>query len=323
LPVGYVLDMVLTRDSVYVLDTGTTDSLGNVHSDGGILRVPLDGDEPERLVTGRKAPMAPLLLDDDQLFWMEEGEIWSAPRDGGADPIRLVPETYAFWSQDATHIYYASFPNAAEECDVLRVAKDTGDVQLLASGLRNPQTVLVDSQAVYVFGNGFQTIPLTGGSPVAFEGPSPVGDAVLGETTIFYVIGALGGIQEQPKQGGDVTYLVSGDAFAPKGFAPYRDHVYFGGCALPSCGPPWPLMRAPRAPGDPERLGTAPDDPTQRGLGLAVGDRGFFWMDGNLLMHRDIPEYATANPAQGASGGPCFGDLGCDPGLTCIDTVCR
>jgi hypothetical protein len=329
--VGIIVAMQLTHDSVYLLSEGTKDSLGNVQDDGAIQRVAIGGGAPESLVTGlRNSVPERLQVDRDRLFWVTETfgasgsipELWSAARADGANPTLLASDVVGF-TQDLTHLYYL---HDSPIRNLSRVEKSSGAPELLGSVENEPVVVLVDSQAAYVLGAALWTVPLAGGTAAKIQDLS-FNTAVQTRTELLSMPVASFRIQSVPKVGGEVLNLggpASGLLVA------HRDHVYFAATA------PWSesssveadfalgVHRVPRVPGVKQVLTVEfPATPATR-MALAVSDQGLFWSQEGRLVRKVISDYyPTPTPAQGDSGGPCFGDLTCNGTFSCVDTLCE
>lgn len=177
----------------------------------------------------------------------------------------------------------------------------------------------VDSQYVHFAGN---KVPLSGGdtSPwfggYALDAKSAYGARYVGPGSI---------VASTSKASGDELILARPEGVV-HGVLPYRDHVYYLVEASrddATGATTYELNRAPLVPSDSAALATFTDTPISGGIPFTIGDEGLFWVANHRLVRRVIEDYVDVTPAQGNEGAPCFGDLGCDSGLACVDCTCQ
>lgn len=316
--------LTLAKDAAFVLEPGTEDSHGNHKSDGAIVRVGFDG-STESVVTGLYRPLE-MKLDPDRVYWRSgvSGEILlsSADRAGGANRIDIPFDgANLSWAQSATHIYVATDAQPPG-FDLYRLAKGTSTLEKLSDDSWSGQVSAmgIDSQYLYLSSapDGRWSI-----ADKTFSQGISLSPEFIDRDRFYYVeqqigarlfrIGAFGKSDHKNVVMAEIPFV--GDSSVAM-LQPYRDHVYFaiedGGVST--------LWRAPIVPGDAEQV---------VGLGsgtfaVAMSDRGAFWIQDHRLLNMVLDDYAAApSPAQGAAGGPCYGDLACDGALTCVDWLCQ
>ncbi|HMI94826.1 MAG TPA: hypothetical protein VK509_25810, partial [Polyangiales bacterium] len=325
--VGDVRTLTVTADRVYALNAGTEDDLGNHRGDGSIISVPIAGGSVQQLVVDLDRPGS-LAVDATRVIWNQgvsnAGELWSADRTDGGNPLLMSTAEGLAWVQDATHVYFASRTADGFE-DMARIAKGTTTVEPVADGAWQwSKSFAIDSTSLYVSGGGAEpnVFPLAGGAGTQtlwLDGEMALGrDSVLfsGQDSVYIAI--------SPKTGGGYVWLTPA---AGNGLLfnmhPYRDHVYYWAVLEGQQGE---LRRAPLEPGSEEVLAIAPEPHvlSSSRVAIDVSDQGLFWVQREHIIRQVLDDYAAGpTPAQGAAGGPCFGDLSCAAGLSCIDTVCR
>jgi hypothetical protein len=102
---------------------------------------------------------------------------------------------------------------------------------------------------------------------------------------------------------------------------PYRGALYFVNAHSDQ---ETSVERVPLGSGDPLTL--LPHVPLDNppGIGVDISDRGLFWIQEHRLLRLVIESFGDrSSPAQGVAGGPCFGDLACNAGLSCVDALCE
>ena len=327
--IGDVGQLLSDATHLYWRDRGSEDALGNHLNDGAILRLNLADRAVETLVTGL-GPDDGLLIDADSVYWIKRAptgpnsELWSAPKEDSTDSTLLLSGEIRTWGQDGSYVYYTQAGNA-----LARVRKDTGAIEPLQGVGDWSGPILVDSAAIYFNGSsgGIESVPLAGGAP------TPVPDSMecilvgLGRSEI-HCLESFGSTLRSLSKSADQSLNLALNVFASLlSIVAYGDHLYFPRFDGDDFDPVESLTwkRAPRVPGEIETLPSATVLPAgSHALAITVDDRGLFWARDGSLVRLVIADYQMASgPAQGAAGGPCYGDLSCDSGLSCVDTLCE
>lgn len=318
--------IAVTKDSVFLLDYGSEDAFGNHHSDGAILRVALADGAAQPVVSSLNRPLE-MAVDSNRVYWRRgksnDISFGSADRADGGNPLD-VPFAGANlgWAQSATDTYFLA-EDSDQLYDVFRVAKGTTTVEKLTdeNWAGGGDALLIDSQYLYVNGSRMSLAD-------NMLSPSPHVAAECMDRDRWYYFEFLSAqsgarIGAVEKSGGAQTILavMDGDE-GPAWMRPYRNYLYFARYSpiANSDDVDTMMLRAPLVPGDSETLGYLGNNV----FVVAVSDEGVFWIDQHRLLRKVIEDYATGlSPAQGSVGGPCYGDLACDAGLTCIDMLCQ
>jgi hypothetical protein len=334
--VGDVVAMTVTKDSVFVLDKGSEDGLGNHQSDGAIQRVALADGSTQTVVGDLYRPLD-LKVDASRVYWRygASGEIglgWADRTDGGnRGDLPLDGDAVDIeWLLDREHIYVL-IVKERDLAYLFRVSKGTTALEDLMSeeGLRFSYGMGLDRD--YVYFNGGQRWSLA--DSMVLE-PTPVSSFVADPSFIdyehiFYVSGgnaATWSVGYIGKDDGRQTTLAEFANEADTNIywvKAYRGELYFlYGRPLGDRRTPMDsvVRRAPVTPGEPKLVAylTAGSHLTD------VSDQGLFSIQGQRLVRQVIEDYASGpSPAQGASGAPCFGDQTCDAGLSCLDALCE
>jgi hypothetical protein len=314
--VGAVDALTVTKDEVFLLGWGSEDPLGNHNHDGAIERVSLRDASTHPVVTGLTRPLG-LLVDHDRVYWASRADnnqvsALSVRRSDGTDLREVaVGPGFARWAQDGSAIYAAVSSGGGYDLD--RIAKPSAAVETLTHvDLSAMYGFVIDGEYVYMSGTSSLRWSLAGGTVdpgLDFNDP-----AFVGRDQIYF--GGGDGIESVRKNDASLTILAS---FGGEGSAtwlqPLHDHIFFAEGTADRVL----LKRAPLVPGESELLASA----GQFDVFGGVSDQGLFWVHDDHLVRMMIDESDNASPAQGADGGPCYGDLGCDDGLTCVDALCE
>jgi hypothetical protein len=332
-----VIAMTVTKDSVFVLDKGSEDGLGNHQSDGAIKRVAIADGSTQTVVGDLYRPLG-MQVDASRVYWRygasgENGLGWADRTDGGnRSDLALDGDTLDIdFVLDRDHIYVFAIDVKAQDFNnLLRVAKGTTTLEELSEGRGFSNGMGLDRDYVYFEGGRRWSLA----DNVLLE-PTPASSFVsdpsfIDHEHIFYMstsgdnwfVGRIG------KDDGRQITLAEFPLFIEQGFSPYwvkayRGDVYFShGRPLFEVNIPMDsvVMRAPVTPGETELLAyLAPGSHL-----VDVSDQGLFSIQGQRLVRQVIEDYASGpSPAQGASGAPCFGDQTCDVGLSCLDAACE
>jgi len=175
-------------------------------SAGRVWRAPLAGGgaRSEVAVIGYGSPFG-MALDTDRVFFEHDGQIASAPKDGGASADLaptggLVGTDIACIAVDDANVYYTLYESGA----VMRVPKTGGDGGVFAPASR-PRCLAIDDASVYWVndaqdGGGLMRAAKDGGSPTAIT-TSPGNDSyafvALDESYAYW--GYAGRILRAPK----------------------------------------------------------------------------------------------------------------------------
>ncbi len=144
---------------------------------GGPFRIDLGGGEPQQLAVPAVPADWPedvgvrpagLALDDRYVYFalgavrwntLDRAAIVRVPKEGGTPVVLAQDSHYHVWdlAVDETHVYWARMrdnnfvPGDGPDIGgaVLRVPKEGGEVELLASGQNGPQSVVVEGDYVY------------------------------------------------------------------------------------------------------------------------------------------------------------------------------
>jgi hypothetical protein len=331
--VGNATELVLTAANVYVLDYGTSDELGNHQRDGAIVRVPIAGGAPSRIVEEIDQPGG-LTVDAKRVTWSSgfagNFELWNADRAYGDAAERITTNTQGFsWSHDATHTYFGCSKDG--RADLFRVAMGTTKIErITAEQWDQIYEVDVDSSYAYLNAGSLAYDVALAGPAATRANPRRCASTLALNREHWFCPDY--GVRSIAKSDGRVSQLAqlppNPRGGAPNAAAtrlrPYRDHVYY---ALIHLGEDentgedeYEIRRASLIPGDDESL--VPRWLRSSGdAGPEVSDRGLFWAQSGHVLRQVIPEYAS-DPIQGSTGGPCFGDMTCGSDIACVDTLC-
>jgi hypothetical protein len=182
----------------------------------------------------------------------------------------------------------------------------------------------LDGQYAYVAAEGeesAQRVPIAGGlatpAPFRFDG-------AFDHDYFFFVYSgpSHGEIGAERRDGSDVLTLIGMEDGQPGSLHPYRGHLYFLRW-FNSSPTHVDVSRVSLVPSSEDVFAALPL--TSLGVyAFDVSDRGMYWIQDQRLIRHVIEDYGQSlTPAQGASGGPCYGDLACDGGFTCVDSLCQ
>jgi len=134
--------IVFLDGSIYWSNRGTNVDNEFPHSDGSLVKLPIDGSGELEVVAEGGSPQ-PVVTDGDYVYWADGESIWRAHRDGG-QPVHLTDS----WTWSLTigkfYVYYVAK-------GIWRVYKDGGAPELIASSddAGNPRRLAVDDTHVY------------------------------------------------------------------------------------------------------------------------------------------------------------------------------
>jgi hypothetical protein len=185
----------------------------------GIYSVPTSGGAMATETTSTTVIEAPVTVHGDQLYWIDGGTTLRAVKTGGGNVARAVARSTAStkWTSvaaDGSNAYVTSIPLPADggmatasdpaSGSVLSIALSDGSISTLASGVYNPDNIVVAGTSLYwtsnmylpsvdtVNGTGsIETLGLSGGSLMSVvrnEAPPPGPVMVVG-TTIYWIDG--------------------------------------------------------------------------------------------------------------------------------------
>ena len=233
-------------------------------------------------------------------------------------------------AQDSANIYLLTGAEDTKLVDLFKLPKGASTLERLTDNAWPEDRggpLEVDREQAY-FGVQWPSVtvaPLAGGeaSQAAIEQAFAVGT-----THLVYCNTGTDGVVSVNKATGDRKIIAAIDDSSPDDdgvgsyLQVYRDHAYYVRFSTRDARDG--LRRAPLVPGEEQVLtprGTVEDDGT--GDAYTVSDRGLFWAQDGRLLRLVLEDYLDASPAQGAAGGPCFGDLACNEGLTCAGMLCE
>lgn len=332
--VGDVRELFVTAGGVYLLKANS-DPLGNPPGDSAITRVPIDGGAVETVVAGIGEPWQ-LLVDESRVFWVQAAggtlSLWRAER-SGANRAQFGLAGNLLWAQNGADLYFVSEPpealadglGADDTLSFLyRYGKSSQQTERLSDeSAARIFELAVDSQRVYA---GDLTLPVASG--VAGCGTS------MNATHFFAGRGdsASSTVLAISKADGSERVLAQPSGLIDPYVRAYRDHVYYPvELARPANFDPtkpitYQLYRSPVTPGESQWLVRFERIINHAWRAFDVSDRGLFFIEAGRLMRIVIADYTALDgqsPAQGTQGGPCFSDLGCGAGLTCVDCACQ
>jgi hypothetical protein len=176
--------IVATDSAVLWTEHGTQDELGNYRSDGRLLTLPVDADEPSVLLEGLPGPVQLALSPGYAYFLLDEAsagadyQLARAPRAGGSiEPLAnlaivsdsnvLTPHAEWLHTSFATGGGYAFWIDGEQ---LERLAEEEGSVVETVMQVPGARTVLADASVVYFDdAEGLWSVPL-GGGPRALLG---------------------------------------------------------------------------------------------------------------------------------------------------------
>lgn len=324
LPVANASALVLTKDDAYVLDYGTVDRLNNHNGDGAVVRVSLADGSTAGLIAGIDQPLG-MLIDPTHIHAISGVPvvtIVSADRSDLSNRVELTASQPFSLAHDAGHLYFPS-KQSDGTFELSRVTSGTTALEKLTDEhWDNVDFVAVDGQYAYVTVDGaMQRVPLAGG-PLAAPFPYPLSEYAIDRDHLFYSEPPpnQGMITALSKDGTKVTTLVDAGRGAPNFLKAYRGHVYF--LRYLQNSQLAELSRIAITPGSEDVFATL--SPPALGVNaFDVSDQGLFWVQDHHLVRQIIEDFGqSVTPAQGSAGGPCYGDLACDDGLSCVDSLC-
>jgi hypothetical protein len=169
--------VVVDAASVYWA-TYTRDNAGGIStSTWSIMKMPLRGGTPTKLVSGSDSLGTSFAVDATSVYWttwqVGKSSLMKAPLGGGA-PITLASAASPIWSiaVDAAIVYWTTFNQAPVPVDAAVTKVPTGGGTAVTLATRRTRStsslfgITVDATSVYWLEDGaVMEVPLAGGTP--------------------------------------------------------------------------------------------------------------------------------------------------------------
>lgn len=175
-----------------------------------------------------------LAQDADHLAWSTyTGDIYATAKPNGPSRvIALGQENINGFSMSHGHVYWSQnvYTMAATTGFVARRPLDGGIVQVLASGLSNPQRVVADADYAYwisAVAGEIRRVPLTGGMPQTIISAPGANSLAIDGTSLYWTNQLNGQVVRAPLAGGSQTTLFSGQ-YSPQWLHLANGWLYWG-----------------------------------------------------------------------------------------------
>ncbi len=189
---------------------------GFQQAENAVKRVALTGGAVETLASGDFMTGGHIICDERFVYWTTQGSSMSVravPKAGGkAVILATAPARPDYLAVDDTHVYFTTTSKTAEVGQVLRVAKQGGNLDTLLKGYAGLSGLVVDQSFVYfTTPEGLHKVAKTGGSPTMMLAGERKAIRLAGDAQFLYFFseestGKLG-IAKLAKSGGAPTRL--------------------------------------------------------------------------------------------------------------------
>jgi hypothetical protein len=207
----------------------------NPTSIGRVMKQDKNGGQATIVAQGIRDALTSLASDAKDLYWLAGAQIMSASKaGGGAHPVTLKLSDPTSVASDGKSLFFTQTSNADKAKPggaVLETSPRPGSkIVTLATGLSNPNGVLVDDANVYWIEGGTKVMSLAkkaGGAPKSLaESTGGIVDLALDDTFAYWVT-ADGNVVRVAKDGsGSPTTLAAGQT-NPVGIAVDRTNVFW------------------------------------------------------------------------------------------------
>ncbi len=228
------LALAIDGATVFVATRGITDG----PAAGGVWSVPIAGGTPTKLALPRPEPTA-LALDGNTVYFAERTAIAKVGKHGGkVTVVHGHDHSPGGVAIDATHLYWTSGGSCVSENGAPMPADGAiyamelpgGAPKVLASGLRCPEDLVLDDDAVYapIMDDGtIVRVPKAGGALTVVATDDAHGPRYLAvdADAIYWANQGTGKIHRRAKSGGPITTLAQ--VKDPAGIAVDDAFVYF------------------------------------------------------------------------------------------------
>jgi hypothetical protein len=234
------LALAVDATMVYFVTRGKTDSITDKAPHGGVWSVPLAGGKLGKLAGPRLVPTA-VAVAGKTVYFADASSV--AKIDKGVSVLHgkeqhpggiAVDATRVYWSTGGSCVSENGAPIAADG-SISSVPLAGGKPTLLATGLRCPEEIAIDDDAIYVASMDDGTvlrIPKAGGAATVAATDNERGTryVAVDATAIYWANQRTGKIKRRAKAGGKVDELAS--MKDPAGIAVDDKFIYFTDSAL-------------------------------------------------------------------------------------------
>jgi hypothetical protein len=202
---------------------------------GRVMKQDKNGGQPTIVAQGIRDALTSLASDAKDLYWLAGGQIMSASKaGGGAHPVTFKLSDPTSVASDGKAVYFTQASNADKAKPggaVLETSPRPGSkLVALATGLSNPNGVLVDDANVYWIEGGTKLDSIAkkpGGSPKALaESTGGIVDVALDDAFLYWVT-ADGNVMRVAKDGSGAPLTLATGQTNPTGIAVDRSNVFW------------------------------------------------------------------------------------------------